>query len=550
MKKILFYFILLMLQINPSYAKDWERIAFSKKYRLEIFVEGEKSSWCDAIVHLKVVVNDDDFINSNDFKDNISKALKKVVEEKECPRADIAGVKVFNRKLDEIDNFVAIKEDGWQIHKAKENRTNISEDYEITDDFKVSGWSPKNNDEVVVTSNNVFEHEIKTKDKKCAIRYSLNKPSSKMNKWYMVVEGNKCKDYYLNGKARINIYNERGRIVSKGAGYFSKGYFTDDKIFDVKFLERYAYGIENQRLSYLVDSDAINKIHYISYLKSEYRKKYDKYTKWHGCDPFVISAVTDNYLMFLEDKDINDIIDAAKDYASAYCPDALVMKVFGTKKPSEVYGVDIPLINLDDDDSWKFDPDFYFGATINRNPLTGAWVYDDKKSKNRIRYDEIIRQADNIVVKDDLSTEYYNLLKGSYAKKLAYMFDVENLDNLNAFILASQLNDNASVYVNVMVNVASSDGISSKSYYPVPMVNKIVGDMLKTEGWYVAGGYISALSEEEKEFHGFKKDEFAAKFIPEKSMKCKNSFCSEVKNVLNLVQWKHKKFDFIPERQQ
>lgn len=549
-KRFIFFIILLCFGINTSYASYGQRVAFSKRYGIEFFVDRNDEKWCGRILKMTVVAKDKDFFSSPDFSYIFSKTMKTVIEEKECKTAEIAGIKAFDAKESVIYNVVSVKSDGWIPHIAKDNFDELLEN-DIYDDEKEgsnSDWQINFADKIIVSSSNVYDHEIKTKDGKCAIRYTLPKSSNRTKNWYLVVENNDCKDYYLNGKASIKIFNEKGRLLSRGTGYFSKGYFTEDRFFDVKFLERYAYGIENQRLNYLIDTDDINKVYFISYLRSEYRKKYDKFTKWHGCDPFVISAVTDNTDIFLDDKDIDDIIiDGAKDYAAAYCPDSTVIKVFGVKKTSGIYGVDIPFIV--EDDAWKTDPDFYFGTVLYRNSSTGAFIVDDKKTKNRIQYDEIIRTADKMVVMDSLDNEYFNLLNASFKDKLAYMLNVEKLDNVKSMLMASNQNNNDSVYVNMMINVADADGISSKSFYPVPMINKCKGKLLCEQGWYLVSGYLKSLSDNEKSMHSFEKYDFAGEFIPENAIKCENSFCLEANNVLTMVQKRHKRFDFIPKRE-
>ncbi len=552
MKRVIFYIILLLLQINPSCAADGRRIAYSKRYGIEVYAAGSGDKWCGKIIHLKVAVKDAAFFHTPDFPYVFTRIMHEVIDNRECPAAEVAGITASDIKEDKFFKYVAVKNDNWTPREVKNNELGIAIDTESLNDseaFSVSGWKPQEKNDINVVSDNVYEHVIKDNESQCAIRYVSPKSAERTKNWRISVEEkDTCKDFYINGRAHIRIYNGRNRLVARGFGHFSAGYYTDDIHFPVKFLDRYAYGMENQRLNYLIDTDNINKIYYVGYLRAEYKGKYDKFTKWHGCDPFIVNAVTDNVLLFANDGDIDDtIIDAARDYAATYCPDASEMRVFGTKKPYSVYGVDMPSFD-EDDDSWKSNPDFYFGTVMRRNPDSGAWIYDSSETKNRIKHEEVIRQADKMSTYDSLSSEYYSLLKAPFIGKLAYMFNVPQLDNLNAMVLSSKLNGYDSVYISTMLNIAAADGFSSKSFYPIPMVNKCKGKMLCEQGWYLASGYLRAMTDEEKNVHGLSKHDFVASFVPDKTMKCSSSFCSEAKNVLTLVQRRHKGLDLMPQR--
>jgi hypothetical protein len=509
-------------------------LAYSKKNSLKVMVDSNGKDWCSKTPTLRIFAKDKVFFNSSTYA-NLMKKLGKILDKK-CPKvlaATIYGYENQNKSL--VYQATAESLSGWKPHikrhkSASKKLEKTQEKETVTyNNFSVNGWEPiKLGEKISVIGKDVFEHILKTEDGKCAIRYGRNRTKKEMNGWHITVRGNPCYNKFLSGKASIQVLTKEGKIDGEGTGYFTDGYFTLEQRWNVPLMTRYAFGKEHQLINFFIDSDYKNKIHYVGYLRSDYKRKYGKYTKWHGCNPFMISAVTENENLFLNDDLIQSTVKKAEKYANLFCPNSQNIHFFATTKPFGVEGVDKPISNKNY--NWQKNPNLLFEIQIKKNK-TGKWAYSLDKAKNAVKTKNILKIAENRKRWKTIKDAYDYLEKLSFIQRLSYLHDGNKIDNLTNIITTSKITKKP-IKTTLLINIKKEKSKNFKIAFPNDIFVEKNGFNLEN-GWQIITGKI--ISNDNK-----------TTLIPEKITKCKKNKCKDGNDILSIVRNKFSDENWSP----
>lgn len=508
------------------------RLAYSKKQGIEVFASSLSGNWCRKVLHLKVIAQDKALFNKEEFN-VLMKKLGTVITD-ECPVAIATNIDGYDEEKQLVYKATASQSSNWAVQKKaypsqKTKNKNSHSKQTVYHSFSVGDWQPpKLGSPVKIIGKNVHEHIVSTKDKSCSIRYNRNKSKKEMKGWHLSVSNNECPDKYLHGEASVQVFDDKGNIDGEGTGYFTDGYFTLDYRWNVLFMQRYAFNDEQQRINFLIDSDPNLKIHYVGYLKSDYSKKFKKYTKWHGCDPFIVSAVTENEKLFLDNETIEKLIHKAGKYTEIFCPKASEMSFFGTKSPLKVSKTSTD------------DPNLLYGTTLKKDAKSGEWIFYPDEAINNVKSRENLRLENKRWKWGDAASDYKLLEKAGVPERLAYLHGIESLDNATAMTAASLIIDKP-VDVSVFLKVSSVYNKAIIADWPIKITLTGASKKIKKKGWYIVSGSLSVDSSK----RNFNKP-LSAILDVKQATACEKEQCKEINDAVFLVRKRHSFPDWSP----
>lgn len=522
------------------------RIAYSANAGVEIFAETASGSWCEEVPGLKLFAAEESAFDTP----ALTKLMEKTgaVLQKECPRAKQVILDGYsNNTL--VYQGSAAKENGWKPEKGLLNvkvvqlqQAAVSSKKAEKSPFSVREWAPVTRKHLAkIDEKTALEHTIYSKDKRCAILYTSDKPASVLKKWYIEVRDNSCSEKLVYGKAEVLLFNEKKRIESVVRGYFTEGRFTGAKNWNALLLNRYGYNKNLQNISYLIDTDFDLKIYYLGYLESRRNPKTGRYSAWKGCDPFVISAVTENEDLFLQNAVTDNILRTAQSFADVFCPSTKNMKFFATTVPRGIPGMDEPESKKESDGS-----DLRLIYAVSLKKKSGKWQPVSDKTQNLARLRELSRRNEEAREHQLMMADYNDLAKSDFLGRLAYMHGFETIDNAPASLLASRVLEKP-VHVNLLVNVRSTGKQKSWADWPIDLQITDIDSLIKRTGWHIISGELSPVDAEERDKRG---DVFAGRLELSAATACEEDGCAEASDLVTLVRRRHDKPDWTPYRLQ
>ena len=520
-------------------AHEMKRIAYSSKLGVEVFAETTDGKWCDDIVSLKLFAHDETAFDEA----LLSKLMEKVgrVLENECPSVKQAALDGYNNNT-LVYQGGASKPDKWKPEKGALKVQIRQLQAAAAKTGKAPDWIPPAGKKILARVDpSALEHRVYSKDKKCSVFLTTDKPANIIKKWSIIVGDNSCSENLVYGRANVTLFNERGKYAGTADGYFTEGRFTGRKNLNVVLLNRYGYGKNSQNLSYLIESDPELKIHYVGYLNSRRNPKTGRYSVWNGCSPFTIAAVTDNEELFLDSAVTDNIIRTAQSYADIFCPGVKKMKFFATRVPQGLPGMDMPETK---DTDLSEDTRLIYSAVMQRGK-DKKWKFVSDTAQNLARLREMKRRAEETREHQLMMADYNELTRSDYLGRLAYMHGVERIDNPVSMLLASQIIQ-APVPINSLVRIASLGKDSAWTDWPA--VIKITGTsgLLNRSGWHIVSGALSPLNKEERKAQNVPDADFAGTLELSAATACEEDGCREISDVVSLVRKRHDKPSWTP----
>ncbi len=523
--------------------KALTRIAYSAKAGVEVFAETATGNWCEEVPSLKLFAREETAFDSS----ALTKLMEKTgaVIQKECPAAKQVILDGYaNNTL--VYQGSASRGDNWKPEKGLLNvkvvqlqRAGGSSGSKKSP-FAVREWTPPTTKHLAkIDEKTALEHPVYTKDRRCAVLYTSDKPASVLKKWHIDVRDNSCAERLIYGKAQVDMYNEKGRLETTVNGYFTEGRFTGRKNWNALLLNRYGYDRNLQNMSYLIDTDFDLKIYYLGYLQSRRNARTGRYSAWKGCEPFVISAVTENEDLFLQNAVTDNILRSAQTYADVFCPSASQMKFFATTVPRGIAGMDEPESKKS---AAEDDTRLIYAVTLQKEK--GRWRAVSDKTKNLARLRELARRGEEAREHQLMMADYNELAKADFLGRLAYMHGFDTIDNALSAGLAARVLKKP-VTVNLLVNVQSAGKSKSWANWPVDLQITDSYALIKRAGWYIVSGELSAQPPAER---AKRNDPFAAKLDVSAATACEKDGCAEASDLIGLVRRRHDKPDWTPYR--
>lgn len=527
---------------------EMKRIAYSAKAGVEVFAEAENGRWCDDILSLKVFAQDEAA-----FEEPLLNALMAkvaVVLKGECPSAQQAVIDGYSSNT-LVYQGSASAADKWKTEKGtlkvkiRQLQAAAVASARPKDGFPVREWTPPAGKQKIMAhiDQSALEYRLYSKDKRCSVFYTTDKPAAKMKNWFISVGGNSCSENLVYGRAEVSVFNDRDNLETTLDGYFTEGRFTGRKNLNVVLLNRYGAGRDEQVVSYLIDSDPELKIHYVGYLKSRRNRKTGLYSPWAGCAPFTIAAVTENEELFLEQAVTDNILRTAESFADIFCSGATRMRFFATTVPQGIAGMDMPE-NVGRDKEEDADSKLIYAAVLERKPAK-KWTIASDKTQNLARLRENIRRNEDLREHQLMMADYNELTKADYLGRLAYMIGVDRIDNLPAMLTASSIIQKP-VRVNLLVNIASSGLDKAWVEWPSEFLITQASGLLSRQGWHIVSGNLRAMTAEERK--KYKKDKPFTAGVLELSAAaaCEQEACGEVADLVGLIRRRHEKPNWRP----
>ena len=517
-----------------------KRIAYSAAAGVEIFAETTGDVWCEDVPGLKLFASDETAFDPAPLARLIAKTG--AVLQKECPRAKQVILDGYaNNAL--VYQGTASKADNWKPEKGILNvKVQQLQQYSkqgknaAKTPFSVQRWTPASGKHTAkVDEKNTFEYPIWSKDKRCAILYTTDRPAETVKKWFIEVNDNSCSEKLVYGKAEVLLYNERGDLDNIAKGYFTEGRFTGMKNWNALLLNRYGYNKNLQNISYLIDTDFDLKIYYLGYLSSTRNPKTGRYSAWQGCSPFVISAVTENEDLFLQPAVTNNILRTAQSFADVFCPEASAMKFFATTVPRGIPGMDEP----DSAHAETDNPNLIYAVSLKKSGR--KWQLISDKTQNLARLREMARLNEEAREHQLMMVDYNDLTKADYTGRLAYMHGVDYLSNPIESVLLSKIKGKPA-HVSFLTNITHLGQKKAFADWPVDLRIDDAAGLLKNIGWYIVSGDLS--SDEKRK----SADSFAAFLDLTAATACEKEGCAEVSDLVTLVRRRHDRPDWTPYR--
>lgn len=530
---------------------EMKRIAYSEKAGIEVFAEANAGQWCEDILNLKIFAQEESAFDENALNSLMTKVA--VVLNNKCPSAlqavidgYSANTLVYQGSASATDNWKpekgTLKVKIRQLQAAAVNTARQN-------GFPVKEWAPPAGKQRIVAhidQQTALEYRIYSKDKRCSVLYTTDKPADKIKKWFISVGSNSCSENLIYGRAEVSVFNEKGHLETTLDGYFTEGRFTGRKNLNVVLLNRYGAGKNDQILSYLIDSDPELKIHYLGFLKSRRNKRTGFYSPWAGCNPFTIAAVTENEELFLENTVTDNILRTAESFADIFCLGARQMKFFATTVPQGIPGMDLPEIKTKkkENQTEETESKLIYAAVLERKPGK-KWTIVSDKTQNLARLRENARRAEDLREHQLMMADYNELTKSDYLGRLAYMIGVDRIDNLPAMLTAAAITQKP-IRVNMLVNVASLGLDKAWAQWPTEFLITQTSGLLNRTGWHIVSGRLRLMTPEEKKQH--KKTAPFAEGVLELSSAaaCEQEACAEVADLIGLIRKRHEKPNWMP----
>ncbi len=527
---------------------EMKRIAYSAKVGVEVFAEAENGKWCDDILSLKIFAQDEAAFEEPALNALMSKVA--VVLKGECSAAQQAVIDGYSSNT-LVYQGSASASDKWKPEKGtlkvkiRQLQAAAVASARPKDGFPVREWTPPAGKQKIMAhiDQSALEHRIYSKDKRCSIFYTTDKPASKMKNWFISVGGNSCSENLVYGRAEVSVFNDRDNLETTLDGYFTEGRFTGRKNLNVVLLNRYGANRDEQVASYLIDSDPELKIHYVGYLKSRRNRKTGLYSPWAGCTPFTIAAVTENEELFLEQAVTDNILRTAESFADIFCSGATRMRFFATTVPQGIAGMDMPE-NAGGSEGTDADSKLIYAAVLERKPAK-KWKIASDKTQNLARLRENIRRNEDLREHQLMMADYNELTQADYLGRLAYMIGVDRIDNLPAMLTAASIIQKP-VRVNLLVNIASSGLDKAWVEWPSEFLITQASGLLNRQGWHIVSGNLRAMTDEER--RKYKKDDPFTAGVLELSAAaaCEQEACGEVADLVGLIRRRHEKPNWRP----
>ena len=244
----------------------------------------------------------------------------------------------------------------------------------------------------------------------------------------------------------------------------------------------------------LIDKDTVLGIDFVTYLVS------DRIGKWQGCNPFMISAVTNADDAFDNPESRENLITSASEYADMLCPNVGQMRFYATSN-----------INFAKTNA-------FFSAIVNKNK-EGKWISEVEISDKS--------EAEKILPATEVSpSQEDNALsaKAPFSVKVAFAHGKPDLDNLAiktkvALLLGRPVDATAIVRIK---QAAENDAWAD---WPFPIaIDHTKGKITKT-GWFLVSGAISPFPSKEKIRMGIKADAMAAMMYLTNATSCLDEKC-------------------------
>ena len=244
----------------------------------------------------------------------------------------------------------------------------------------------------------------------------------------------------------------------------------------------------------LIDKDTVLGIDFVTYLVS------DKIGKWQGCDPFIISAVTNADDAFDNSESRDNLITSASEYADMLCPNVGRMRFYATSN-----------INFAKSNA-------FFSAIVNKNK-DGKWISEVEISDKS--------EAEKILPTEEVSSSQEDSAlnaKAPFSVKVAFAHGKSDLDNLAikakvALLLGRPVEATAIVRIK---QVAENDAWAD---WPFPIaIDHTKGKITKT-GWFLVSGAISPFPAKEKVRMGINADAMAAMMYLTNATSCLDEKC-------------------------
>lgn len=522
-------------------AQQLKRIAYSAKEGVEVFADTVGGAWCEDVPGLKLFANEETVFDPAPFKRLMAKIG--AVLQKECPRAKQVILDGYsNNTL--IYQGTASKENNWLPEKGLLNaKVQQLQQYSLQavssgtkTPFSVQKWAPRTGKHLAkVDEKTAFEYPIYSKNKKCAILYTTDKPPERIKKWFIEVNDNSCSEKLIYGKAEVLLYNEKGDLESTVKGYFTEGRFTGTKNWNALLLNRYGYNKNFQNISYLIDTDFDLKIYYLGYLSSIRNPKTGRYSSWKGCSPFTISAVTENEDLFLQPAVTNNILRAAQSFADVFCPEASQMKFFATTVPRGIPGMDEPEKNKKNDES---NENLIYAVSLKKDKKH-KWHLISDETQNLARLRDMNRRKEEEREHQLMMVDYNDLTKADYLGRLAYMHGVDDISNPIEAVLTSKI-EQKPLSVSLLVHIANLGKKKAWADWPVDLRIDDATGLLKRTGWHIVSGDIMAEPARKSP------DSFSAFLDLTAASVCDEDVCGEVSDLITLVRRRHDKPNWTP----
>ncbi len=537
------------LDIQTSH--EMKRIAYSAKAGVEVFAEASEGKWCEDILSLKIFAQDETV-----FEETALNALMAKVEpvlNNECPSALQAVIDGYSANT-LVYQGSASATDKWKTEKGtlkvkiRQLQAAAVNTVRTKDEFPVKEWAPPAGKQKIVAHidpQTALEYKISSKDKRCSILYTTDKPAKKIKDWFISVGRNSCSENLIYGRAEVSVFNEKGNLETTLDGYFTEGRFTGRKNLNVVLLNRYGAGKNEQNLSYLIDSDLELKIHYLGYLKSTRNKKTGFYSPWSGCSPFIIAAVTENEELFLENTVTDNILRTAESFADIFCQGATQMKFFATTVPQGIAGMDMPETDKKNSkEASDTESKLIYAAVLERKPGK-KWKIVSDKTQNLARLRENARRTEDLREHQLMMADYNELTKSDYLGRLAYMIGVDRIENLPAMLTATAITQKP-VRVNMLVNISSLGIDKAWVNWPDEFLITQTSGLLNRPGWHIVSGNLRLMTPEEKKQN--KKTNLFGSGVLELSSAaaCEQEVCGEVADLEGLIRRRHEKPNWRP----
>ena len=245
----------------------------------------------------------------------------------------------------------------------------------------------------------------------------------------------------------------------------------------------------------LIDKDTVLGIDFITYLVS------DKIGRWQGCNPFIISAVTNADDAFDNAESRANLIASASEYADMLCPNAGQMRFYATSN-----------INFTEGGA-------FFSAIVNKNK-DGKW-FSEVEISDKSAAEKVLpagpasypSQEDRVLT-----------AKTPFSVKVAFAHGKPDLDNLAIKSKVAQLLGHP-VEATAIVRIKQVAENDAWADWPFPIaIDHTKGKITKT-GWFLVSGAISPFPSQEKVRMGINADAIAAMMYLTNATSCLDEKC-------------------------
>ena len=245
----------------------------------------------------------------------------------------------------------------------------------------------------------------------------------------------------------------------------------------------------------LIDKDTILGIDFVTYLVS------DKIGHWQGCNPFIISAITNADDAFDNAESRANLIASASEYADMLCPNAGQMRFYATSNIRYTEG------------------DAFFSAIVNKNK-DGKWFSEVEISDKSV-VGKVSPDSSALSPSEEDKTLSAN---APFSVKVAFAHGKPDLDNLAIKSKVAQLLGHP-VEATAIVRIKQVAENDAWADWPFPIaIDHTKGKITKT-GWFLVSGALSPFPSKEKVRMGINADAIAAMMYLTNATSCLDEKC-------------------------